>query len=219
MLQFACTRAICSSTFSSNTYIRCIFRTTHIHTYVHTYVPTYTPMYVVVHRALKAANGTSTNGCPWWRRLHPSSQMNMSSARQAYQTRATFERLINFLLAWPPVKARNTFLPGSTSFSHCPNSLTSNGHAQQRIDPSSLEEVGRSRTRTGPFQDQDSTEQYRTIQNSIFQDHSRSIPTSRITTRAPMYPQAELRPGSWLAGWLAELAGWLAGWLGGWLAC
>ena len=35
------------------------------------------------------------------------------------------------------------------------------------------------------------------------------------------YPQAELRPGSWLAGWLAELAGWLAGWLGGlagWLA-
>ena len=62
-------------------------------------------------------------------------------------------------------------------------------------------------------------EQYRTIQNSIFQDHSRSIPTSRTTTRAPMYPQAQLRPGSWLAGWLAEFAGWLAGWLGGWLAC
>ena len=33
-----------------------------------------------------------------------------------------------------------------------------------------------------------------------------------------MYPQAELRPGSWLAGWLAELAGWLAGWGAGWLA-
>ena len=42
------------------------------------------------------------------------------------------------------------------------------------------------------------------------------------------YPQAELRPGSWLAGWLAELhttrvpvmrlAGWLAGGLAGWLA-
>ena len=32
------------------------------------------------------------------------------------------------------------------------------------------------------------------------------------------YPQAELRPGSWLAAWLAELAGWLADWLGGWLA-
>ena len=53
------------------------------------------------------------------------------------------------------------------------------------------------------------------------------LPTSRVTTReAPhkqnydqgAYPQAELRPGSWLAGWLAELAGWLAGWLGGWLA-
>ena len=49
----------------------------------------------------------------------------------------------------------------------------------------------------------------------------------RITTREPTYPQAELRPGSWLAGWLAELrpgnlscawlAGWLAGGLAGWL--
>ena len=59
------------------------------------------------------------------------------------------------------------------------------------------------------------------------------LPTSRISTReAPLkqnydqgaYPQAELRPGNWLAGWLAELrpgslsCAWLAGWLGGWLA-
>ena len=63
------------------------------------------------------------------------------------------------------------------------------------------------------------------------------LPTIRIATReaphkqscdreAPhkqnydqgAYPQAGLRPGSWLAGWLAELAGWLTGWLGGWLA-
>ena len=53
-----------------------------------------------------------------------------------------------------------------------------------------------------------------------------TISTSRITTREPTYcPQAELRPGSWLAGWLA---GWgdydqetyhALGWLGmaGWL--
>ena len=54
------------------------------------------------------------------------------------------------------------------------------------------------------------------------------VPTSRITTREPMYPQAELQPGTWLARWLAELhttrvpvmrlAGWLAGGLAGWLA-
>ena len=49
------------------------------------------------------------------------------------------------------------------------------------------------------------------------------LPTSKITTREP-YPQAELRPGTWLAGWLAELrpgnlsSAWLAGWLVGWLA-
>ena len=55
------------------------------------------------------------------------------------------------------------------------------------------------------------------------------LSTSRITTREPTYyPQAELRPGSLLAGWLAgwgdcdqetcHALGWLAGWLGGWLA-
>ena len=64
------------------------------------------------------------------------------------------------------------------------------------------------------------------------------FPTRRIPTReAPhnqnydqgAYPQAESRPGSWLAGWLAGgittrepvmhwLAGWLAGGLAGWLS-
>ena len=43
-------------------------------------------------------------------------------------------------------------------------------------------------------------------------------------TRDPMYPQPELRPGSWLAGWrncdqgTCNALGWLAGWQGGWLA-
>ena len=64
------------------------------------------------------------------------------------------------------------------------------------------------------------------------------LPTSRITTREhthkqnynlAAYPQAELRPGNWLAGWLAgwrnydqgtcHAFGWLAGWgLAGWLS-
>ncbi len=57
-----------------------------------------------------------------------------------------------------------------------------------------------------------------------FQTEIHFKPTSRITTReAPykqnydqgasvcLYPQAELRPGNWLAGWLAGgLAGWVA---------
>ena len=65
---------------------------------------------------------------------------------------------------------------------------------------------------------------------------TQGLPTSRITTREAPYnqnydqgacPQAELRPGSWLARWLPEvrpgslsfawLAGWLAGGLPGWL--
>ena len=44
--QIACTHGIWSSTFSSNTYIRCILRTNHIQAHVHTYVPTYKPTYV-----------------------------------------------------------------------------------------------------------------------------------------------------------------------------